>query len=89
MPVDSDPNGLPLQKVFRDLVALSAVPSVWVWRESQTITADLAYLPATLLNLDFAFVRLYEYRRVDACGKCGAGDARERSGASRAEAIKR
>src|ERR1700730_15335825 len=54
----SDPNGLPLQKVLRDLVALSAVPSAWVGQESRTIAADLADLLATLLNLDFAFVRL-------------------------------
>ena len=58
MPTDSDPNGLPLQKVLRDLVALSAVPSVWVGRESEDIAADLADLLATLLNLDFAFVHL-------------------------------
>ena len=58
MPADSGPNGLPLQKVLRDLVALSAVPSVWVGRESRAIAADLADLLATLLNLDFAFVRL-------------------------------
>src|SRR5260370_15243772 len=58
MPLGSDPNGLPLQKVLRDLVALSAVPSVWVGRESQPIATDLADLLATLLNLDFAFVRL-------------------------------
>ena len=58
MRVDSDPNGLPLQKVLRDLVALSAVPSVWVGRESRAIAADLADLLATLLNLDFAFVHL-------------------------------
>jgi PAS domain S-box-containing protein len=58
MPVGSDPDGLRLQKVLRDLVALSAVPSVWVGRESRDIAADLADLLATLLNLDFAFVHL-------------------------------
>jgi hypothetical protein len=52
----SDPNGLPLQKVLRDLVALSAVPSVWLGRESRDIAADLADLLVTLLNLDFALV---------------------------------
>jgi PAS domain-containing protein len=60
MPGGSDPNGLPLQKVLRDLVALSAVPSVWVGQESRNIAADLADLLATLLNLDFAFVRLHD-----------------------------
>jgi PAS domain S-box-containing protein len=58
MSVDSGPNGLPVQKVLRDLVALSAVPSMWVGRESRAIAADLADLLTTLLNLDFAFVRL-------------------------------
>jgi PAS domain S-box-containing protein len=36
------------------------VPSVWVGQESRTIAADLADLLATLLNLDFAFVRLHD-----------------------------
>ena len=58
MPVGSDQNGLPLQKVLRDLVALSAVPSVWVGRESHAIAMDLADLLTTLLNLDYAFVHL-------------------------------
>jgi PAS domain S-box-containing protein len=58
MSVDSGSNGLPLQKVLRDLVALSAVPSVWVGGESRTIAADLADLLTALLKLDFAFVRL-------------------------------
>src|ERR1700740_153881 len=58
MPVDADPNGPGLPKVLRDLVALSAVSSLWVGRESQAIPPDLADLLATLLNLDFAFVRL-------------------------------
>ena len=56
MPADSDPNGLPLQKVLRDLAALSAVPSVG--RGSRDIAADLADLLATLLNLDFVFVHV-------------------------------
>src|ERR1700741_5616851 len=58
MPVDPEPNGPDLSKVLRDLVALSAVSSLWVGRESQAIATDLANLLATLLNLDFAFVRL-------------------------------
>ncbi|HWX26053.1 MAG TPA: ATP-binding protein [Steroidobacteraceae bacterium] len=58
MPVDPDPNGPDLPKVLRDLVALSAVSSLWVGRESQAIATDLAELLATLLNLDFAFVCL-------------------------------
>jgi PAS domain S-box-containing protein len=58
MPVGPDPNGRHLQQVLRDLVALSAVSSLWVGRESQAIATDLADLLATLLNLDFIFVRL-------------------------------
>jgi PAS domain S-box-containing protein len=58
MPVDPEPNRPDLSKVLRDLVALSAVSSLWVGRESQAIATDLAELLATLLNLDFAFVRL-------------------------------
>jgi PAS domain-containing protein len=58
MPVDPEPNGPELSKVLRDLVALSAVSSLWVGRESRAIATDLADLLATLLNLDFAFVRL-------------------------------
>src|SRR5258708_10809263 len=58
MPVDPDPNGPDLPRVLRDLAALCAVSSRWVGRESQAIAADLADLLATLLNLDFAFVRL-------------------------------
>jgi PAS domain S-box-containing protein len=71
MPVGSDHNGLPLQKVLRDLVALSAVPSVWVGRESHAIAMDLADLLATLLNLDFAFVHLR-----DSDGRAAAETAR-------------
>src|ERR1700758_2499508 len=59
MPVNPEPNGGPdLSKVLRDLVALSAASSLWVGRESQAIATDLADLLATLLDLDFAFVRL-------------------------------
>src|SRR5260370_19858974 len=58
MPVDPPPNGLPLRKVLRDLVALSAVSSLWVGREPRAIAADLVDLLEALANLDFAFVRL-------------------------------
>jgi PAS domain S-box-containing protein len=74
MPTDSDPNGLPFQKVLRDLVALSAVPSVWVGRESRDIAADLADLLAALLNLDFALVHLR-----DSNGSAAAEMARGRA----------
>jgi PAS domain S-box-containing protein len=58
MPADPDPNGPHLPKILRDLVALSAVSSLWAGRDSHAIATDLADLLATLLNLDFAFVRL-------------------------------
>lgn len=58
MPTDANRNELALQKTLRDLIALSAVPSLWVGREPQAIAADLVDLLAGLLNLDFAFVRL-------------------------------
>jgi PAS domain S-box-containing protein len=58
MPIGSDPDGLPLKKVLRDLVALTAVASVWVGRKPQAIATDLADRLATLLNLEFAFVCL-------------------------------
>jgi PAS domain S-box-containing protein len=58
MAVDADPAAPPLQKVLRDLVALPAVSSLWVGRESQAIATELADLLATLLNVDFVFVRL-------------------------------
>src|SRR5260370_1933414 len=65
MPVDPDPNGPHLPKVLRDLVALSAVSSLWAGRDSQAVATDLSDLLATLLNLDFAFVRL-----CDSDGNC-------------------
>lgn len=58
MPTDTPRSDLALQKSLRDLIALSAVPSLWVGREPQAIAADLVDLLAGLLNLDFAFVRL-------------------------------
>src|SRR5579862_4933156 len=58
MPLDPDLDGLRLRKVLRDLVALSAVSSLWVGREPQAIAADLVDLLEALVNPDFAFVRL-------------------------------
>ena len=58
MPTDPNRSSVPLEKALRDLVALSAVPSLWVGREPRDIAADLVDLLAALLNLDFAFVRL-------------------------------
>ena len=58
MPTDTPRSDLALQKSLRDLIALSAVPSLWVGREPRAIAADLVDLLAGLLNLDFAFVCL-------------------------------
>ena len=55
MPTDANRNELALQKALRDLIALSAVPSLWVGREPQAIAADLVDLLAGLLKLsDYA-----------------------------------
>ena len=54
-----------LRTVLRDLVALSAIPAVWVGREPPAVAAGLADALIGLLQLDFAFVRL--------CDPGGAG----------------
>src|SRR5438105_6921515 len=47
-----------LRTALRDLVALSAVPAVWVGREPPAIAAGLVDVLVNALYLDFAFVRL-------------------------------
>jgi len=49
---------LRLRSTVRDLLALSAIPEVWVEREPPAIAAELADLLIEALQLDFAFVRL-------------------------------
>src|SRR5713226_1722295 len=49
---------LRLRSIIRDLLALSAIPEVWVGREPPAIVAELADLLIEALQLDFAFVRL-------------------------------
>src|SRR6266446_1096199 len=49
---------LGLRSTVRDLLALSAIPEVWVGREPPAIAAELADLLIEALQLDFAFVRL-------------------------------
>jgi len=56
--VDTDPEVLRLQAVLRDLVALSAIPAVWVGRRPHAVASGLADALVELLQLDFAFVRL-------------------------------
>src|SRR6266567_1966848 len=47
-----------LRVTVRDLLALSAIPEVWVGREPPALATDLADLLIESLRLDFAFVRL-------------------------------
>ena len=65
MRVDTDAEVLRLRAVLRDLVALSAIPAVWIGREPPDVATGLADELVELLRLDFAFVRL--------CGPEGAG----------------
>src|SRR6266700_755327 len=47
-----------LRATLRDLLALAAIPEVWVGREPQALATELADLLTESLRLDFAFVRL-------------------------------
>src|SRR6266849_10501839 len=47
-----------LRATVRDLLALSAIPEVWVGREPAALATELADLLIESLHLDFAFVRL-------------------------------
>jgi signal transduction histidine kinase len=49
---------LRLQAVLRDLVALSAIPTMWIGREPAAVATGLADALVAMLDLDFAFVRL-------------------------------
>src|SRR5258708_21482015 len=51
-------DALRLRTALRDLVALSAVPAVWVGREPPAIAAELVDVLVNALYLDFAFVCL-------------------------------
>jgi len=55
---EADAEVLRLRAVLRDLVALSAIPAVWVGSEPAAVAAGLADVLVGLLQLDFAFVRL-------------------------------
>ena len=57
MRVDTD-DELQLQTVLRDLVALSAIPAMWIGREPAAVATGLADALVAMLDLDFAFVRL-------------------------------
>jgi hypothetical protein len=56
--VDADAGVGELQAVLRDLVALSAIPAVWIGSEPPAVAAGLADALVGLLQLDFVFVRL-------------------------------
>jgi signal transduction histidine kinase len=56
--VDADAEVARLQAVLRDVVALSAMPAVWIGSEPPAVAAGLADALVGLLQLDFAFVRL-------------------------------
>src|SRR5260370_38886772 len=49
---------LGLRSTVRDLLALSAIPEVWVGREPPAIATELADLLIEASQLDFAFGRL-------------------------------
>ena len=68
-------DALRLRRALRDLVALSAVPAVWVGREPSAIAAELADVLINALYLDFAFVRL-----CDPTGGAAVEIAREAHG---------
>jgi PAS domain S-box-containing protein len=58
MPMGPEVDARQLRTALRDLVALSAVPAVWVGREPPAIAAGLADVLVNSLHLGFAFVRL-------------------------------
>ena len=58
MHIDGDAEVHRLQAVLRDLVALSAIPAVWIGSEPPAVAAGLADAMVDLLQPDFAFVRL-------------------------------
>src|SRR3989440_8353073 len=58
MPMGFEADARRLRTALRDLVALSAVPAVWVGREPPAIAAELVDVLVNALYLDFAFVRL-------------------------------
>src|SRR2546423_7976025 len=58
MHVDTDADVLRLRAGLRDLVALSAIPAVWIGSEPPAVASGLADALVGLLQLDFAFVRL-------------------------------
>jgi PAS domain S-box-containing protein len=60
MLIETDAEILRLRAVLRDLVALSTIPATWIGREPSAVAAGLADALIGLLQIDFAFVRLYD-----------------------------
>src|SRR5277367_2327615 len=58
MSMDLSAEVVRLRATVRNLLALSAIPEVWVGREPRVLAAELADLLIESLRLDFAFVRL-------------------------------
>src|SRR5258708_32312431 len=58
MSMDHSVEVVRLRATVRDLVALSAIPELWVGREPPALATELADLLIESLHLDFAFVRL-------------------------------
>src|SRR5258707_8435580 len=56
--MDHSAEAVRLRAAVRDLLALSAIPEVWVGREPPVLATELAHLLIESLRLDFAFVRL-------------------------------
>src|SRR5437867_69387 len=65
-----------MQRCLRDLVALSALPSLWIELEPTEISECLADVLVNLLHADLVYVRL---RAPDACEVCEAARAGGRS----------
>ena len=60
MAIDLGSDIIGLRRVLRDLVALSAIPAVWVQKEPSAIASEMAEFIVASLYLDFAFVRFHE-----------------------------
>ena len=58
MQTDSDADARRMQAALRDVVALSAIAAAWIETEPDAVAAGLADTIVSLLQLDFAFVRL-------------------------------
>jgi signal transduction histidine kinase len=64
MHTDTDADVVRLQAALRDVVALSAIAATWIETEPDAVAGGLADTLVSLLQLDFAFVRL-RYRGGD------------------------